>query len=153
REEEETKVKLPQPYEEPTTGNANFELRDIDDRADTIIHARLLDVRDRFPLDDEAWLVLGIVRKARILIASKGNEILDKFFNEKLLKDIATLDRIGPEDLDNEEKYPRPARNGDFDLVIFDRCGPKKEDDLPRGNTFFIGYPPPGWKRPGVEGA
>lgn len=165
QQEKETGKPLPPPYEEPTSGNVNFDLKDIDDQADTIIHARLLEIHDRqqadneawtgdkFPLDDEAWLILGVVRKARILIVSKGNEILDKFFNEKLLKNVATLDRIGPEDLESEEKYLRPARNGDLDLVIFDRCGPKKDDDLPRSNTFFIGHPPPGWKRPGVEGS
>ncbi len=42
--------------------------------------------------------------------------------------------------------YRKAAQNGDFDLVIFDRCGPATEDDMPRSNTFFIGYPPPPWK-------
>jgi hypothetical protein len=152
KEEEETREQLPRPYDLPEIASVSFELKELDDRADTIIRARVLDHRDHFPLDDEAQMVLGIVRKARILIVSKGNEVLDKFFNDNLLKDVAVLDRLGPEDLDSEEKYLRPARNGDFDLVIFDRCGPKKEEQLPRGNTFFIGHPPPGWKQPGMDG-
>jgi hypothetical protein len=134
----------------PSEANVSFELKDLDESADIVVHARLMDVRDRFPLDDEAWLVLGVVRKARILIVSKGNEILDKFFSDVLLRDLAVITRIKPDALDSDKDYRDPARNGDFDLVIFDRCRPKKEDDLPRGNTFFIGQPPPGWKRPGV---
>jgi hypothetical protein len=132
-----------------TLGEAavTFDLKDLDDRGDVVLHARLLDTRDSFPLDDEAWLVLGVVRKARILIVTKGNEVLDKFFSEELLKDVARVERIQPGMLDSEENYLTPARNGDFDLVIFDRCTPKKEEDMPRGNTFFIGQPPPGWRK------
>src|SRR5205085_12450940 len=39
-----------------------------------------------------------------------------------------------------------PARNGTYDLMIFDRCAPGNEQDLPRSNTFFLGRPPPPWK-------
>ena len=44
-----------------------------------------------------------------------------------------------------------PARAGEFDLVIFDRCAPAREDQLPRGNTLFIGRPPPPWKLDGTD--
>ena len=53
---------------------------------------------------------------------------------------------MAPEDL-GKDTYLKPARNGDFDLIVFDRCAPKSEEDLPRGNTFFIGQPPPPYKR------
>src|SRR5262249_43459195 len=116
-----------------------FDLKDLDDRADIVLHARLLDTRDSFPLDDEAWLMRGVVRKARILILRQGNEVLDKVFSDDLLKDVARVERIQPEMLDSEENYLKPARNGDFDLVIFDRAAPALEEHMPRGNTFFIG--------------
>ncbi|MBL8797038.1 MAG: BatA and WFA domain-containing protein, partial [Planctomycetia bacterium] len=139
----------------PGEASVTFDLKDLDDLADITVHARLLDVKDNFPLDDEAWLVLGVVRKARILVVSRGNEILDKFFNDDVLKDVAVLTRLKPDELAQDEAYLKdylkPAHNGDFDLVIFDRWAPKKEDDMPRGNTFFVGQPPPGWKKPGQE--
>ena len=33
------------------------------------------------PLDDEAWLVAGVVRKARVLIVTPGNVVLRTFFD------------------------------------------------------------------------
>src|SRR5206468_3918023 len=45
-----------------------------------------------------------------------------------------------------KDEYLKGAHNGDHDLVIFDRCGPAKEEEMPRANTLFIGYPPPPWK-------
>jgi hypothetical protein len=45
--------------------------------------------------------------------------------------------------LKNDEKYGKPARNGDYDLVIFDGCAPERREDLPRANTWFIGVLPP----------
>jgi hypothetical protein len=44
-----------------------------------------------------------------------------------------------------------PARSGEYDLVIFDRCAPTREDELPRANTLFIGRPPPPWTIDHVE--
>jgi len=55
---------------------------------------------------------------------------------------VATITRLAPEDL-SKDTYRLPARSGDYDLVIFDRCGPEKEEDMPRSNTFFHRYPPP----------
>src|SRR5262249_51278502 len=49
----------------PGEGAVVFDLSDVDERADVVMHAKLLDVNDKFPLDDEAWLVVGIVQKAR----------------------------------------------------------------------------------------
>ena len=57
---------------------------------------------------------------------------------------------MGPADLLKDE-YRKAALNGDYDLVIFDRCGPATEEEMPRANTFFIGYPPPPWKPSTVE--
>jgi hypothetical protein len=128
--------------------SAIFDLKDLDDRANTVLHARLLDVVDSFPLDDEAWLVVGVVRKARILLVGPPNEPLNAFFDDAATQAVATVTHLSTDDL-KHEVYRTAARNGDYDLVIFDRCGPvtnddrPTEEDMPRSNTFFIGYPPP----------
>ena len=112
-----------------------------------MLHARLLDDKDAFPLDDEAWLVAGVVRKARVLIVTAGNEILHDFFDLDATHKVADrhLPQAGrPE---GRGEVPRPARDGAFDLVVFDRCAPENEDAMPLGNTFFIGDVPPPWKR------
>ncbi len=46
-------------------GVATFSLGGVDDSDNVVVHARLGDVHDQFPLDDAAWLVVGVVRKAQ----------------------------------------------------------------------------------------
>jgi hypothetical protein len=131
----------------PGEGVVTFDLNDIEDTSDVILRARLIGVRDQFPLDDEAWLVAGVVRKARVLIVTPGNEILKTFFDLEETAKAATVRYLTPADLKDDAKYGRPARAGEFDLVIFDRCAPEEEDHLPLANTFFIDSVPPPFKR------
>jgi von Willebrand factor type A domain/Aerotolerance regulator N-terminal len=128
----------------PGEGSVSFEL-EVDDRSTVEIHARLMNLKDQFPLDDEAWLVVGVVRKARVLIVGNFNIFLDQFFDQDAVRDLAHVDRLSPDQLD-KDTYLKPALKGEYDLVIFDRCGPRKVEDLPQANTFFIGYPPPPWE-------
>jgi hypothetical protein len=131
----------------PGDGSVTFDLTGLDDQTQAVLHAKLLHQGDQFPLDDEAWLVIGTVRKARVLLVGDGNKFLDAFFNEKVNGKVATFTRLSPAELKDPEKYRVPAcDNADYDLVIFDRCGPEREEDMPSANTFFIGYPPPPWK-------
>ncbi len=143
----------------PSEASLTFDLTDIDDRANVVLHAKLVgiaedgkpvSIADHFPLDDEAWLVVGIVRRARILLVGKANEAVEAFFNDASTGKVATLTRLAPEDL-SKDSYRLAARNGEYDLVIFDRCGPASEEEMPRANTFFIGYPPPAWKLDALE--
>jgi hypothetical protein len=136
---------VPTVRDTPGEAAATFDLTDLDDRSNTILHAKLPNLKDNLPLDDEAWLVVGVVRKARVLLVSSGNSILDAFFDESATRDVATITRLVPADL-AKDVYKKPARNGEYDLVVFDRCAPAAEEDMPRGNTFFIGYPPPPYK-------
>jgi von Willebrand factor type A domain/Aerotolerance regulator N-terminal len=138
----------PPASDHPGESGVTFELTDLDDRTELLVRARITDARDQFPLDDEAWLVIGVIRKAKVLIVGKSNPILDAFFNDDATKQVAEVVRIGPDDL-STQKYVEPARAGDYDLVVFDRCAPAREDDLPRANTLFIGHPPPPWKAGG----
>jgi hypothetical protein len=139
-------AEAPRTADTPGESGVTFDLNDFDDRAEYVIRARLLEHKDSFPLDDQAWLVVGVVRKAKVLIAGPSNPILDAFFDDEATRQVADVTRIPAEALADAQKYLDPARSGEFDLVIFDRCAPDREDQLPRANTLFIGRPPPPWK-------
>jgi hypothetical protein len=135
------------PQDNPGEAVFTFDLPDVDDSSDAVIHARLVGLRDAFPLDDEAWLVAGVVRKARVLIVTPGNDVLRDFFDLEETARVARVQYLSPAELKDDEKYGRPARAGEYDLVIFDRCAPAKEEQMPLANTFFIADVPPPWKR------
>jgi hypothetical protein len=135
----------PRTSDQPGEAGVTFDINDFDERTELVIHGKLLDHKDSFPLDDEAWLVVGVVRKAKVLIVGKSNPILDAFFNDEATRAVADVATLPPEAL-KESRYLDPARAGDYDLVIFDRCAPEREDQLPRANSLFIGHPPPPWK-------
>jgi hypothetical protein len=126
---------------------ATFELTDIDDSENVVLHASLLGNNDAFKLDDEAWLVIGVVRKARVCIVTPGNELLRTFFDLEATAKVAKVTYLKPRDLDDSAEYKKLARDGGFDLVIFDRCAPAAEDAMPMANTFFIDDVPPPWER------
>jgi hypothetical protein len=135
------------PQDTPGEGVVTFDLDDIDDTAEVVLHAQLKGLRDSFALDNEAWLVAGVVRKARVLIVTPGNQILRDFFDLEETAKVADVRYLSPAGLADAERYARPARAGEYDLVVFDRCAPAREDLLPLGNTFFIADVPPPWKR------
>jgi hypothetical protein len=137
--------------DDPGEAVAKFDLTGIDENADVTLRVKLTGVKDAFAADDEAWLVLGIVRKARILIVTTGNPLLEYFFESRATKTVAEVTTIKPAQLKDSGSYTQPARDGKYDLVIFDRCGPDREEDLPRSNTFFVGYPPPPWHFGGAD--
>src|SRR5262249_37024132 len=57
---------------------------------------------------------------------------------------VATIQTLVPEDL-HTDAYRQPALDGQFDLVIFDRCAPAKVEDMPQANTLFLDQVPPPW--------
>ena len=118
-----------------------FDLRD-----NLVLHAYLENPNDDFPGDDEAWLAIGAVRKAKVLIVGPTNAVLDAFFDQEAAKRLATVERLSAQDLQKDE-YLKRARGGDVDLVIFDRCHPADENDMPQANTMFIDDVPPPWQR------
>jgi hypothetical protein len=123
----------------------NFTIPDITENSDLVLRLKLDEVKDAFPLDDQAWVVFGIIRKSRVLIVGPENKLLRNFFDTPSVKKLADVTYFREEVLKPEadpKDYRTPAREGKFDLVIFDRCGPTTEDDMPAANTFFIGYPP-----------
>jgi len=132
-------------HDSPGEAAVTFELNDLDERSGLVLHAKLVDVHDRLALDDEAWLTVGSIRKARVLIVGPPNEVLDAFFDNEGTREVATTKQLGPDDL-GKAAYRKELGGGAYDLVIFDRCGPGREEDMPPANTLFIGHPPPPWK-------
>jgi hypothetical protein len=135
-----------EPVDEPGEATATFLLPPVDVRIPTVLHAYLDRVNDVFPLDDEAWFVVGMVRKAKVLIVGEPNPVLEAFFDQAPTRKVATVDHLVPADLE-KESYKKLARSGAVDLVIFDRCAPAKEEDRPLANCFYIDRPPPPWQR------
>jgi hypothetical protein len=131
----------------PGEGLASFDLAELDERVTVLLHASLVDHQDKFALDDQAWLVLGVVRKARVLVVAPPNKVLHAFFDHPATKKVAVVDYLDPADLKDQDKYRQKARAGIWDLVVFDRCSPATQDDLPLANTFFIDALPPPWKK------
>lgn len=137
----------------PGESVAKFDLTGIEENSDITLHVRLTGVTDAFAADDQAWLVLGIVRKARILIVTSGNPLLEYFFEARSTRQVAEVDFIKPGQLKDSKSYVDPAREGKYDLVVFDRCSPSREDEMPRSNTMFVGSPPPPWHMGGEKDA
>ena len=132
--------------DEPGEADARFQLPALDPRLNLVLHASLDKSNDDFALDDQAWLAIGITRKAKVLLVGTPNRILDAFFEQEATRKLCTAEWLSPADLATD-KYKQKARSGEVDLVIFDRCAPADEADMPLANTFFIDRPPPPWQR------
>jgi hypothetical protein len=85
------------------------------------------------------------------MVVTPGNKVLRNYFDTESAKKIAEFTYIAPGELASPAEYLAPARDGKYDLVIFDRCAPAGEDQMPNANTFFIGSPPPPYKPAGTN--
>jgi hypothetical protein len=132
--------------DDPGEAEIRFNLPPLEPRRNIALHAVLDKHSDAFPLDDQAWLVVSATRKAKVLIVGPPNKVLDSFFDPEPVKKVAVVERMPAADLKGDV-YRKKARSGEFDLVIFDRCAPDEEADMPLSNTFFIDRPPPPWER------
>jgi hypothetical protein len=130
----------------PGERGMDFKLPPLDLGKHIILHAYLDKHKDDLALDDEAWLAVSVLRKAKVLIVGAANTVLDAFFDQDATGRLATFERIAPAELATEA-YRKHARGGDVDLVIFDRCAPDSAADMPLANTFFIDAVPPPWHR------
>lgn len=100
--------------------------------------------KDDLALDNEAWTVVNRPRRAKVLLVTPGNELLEYALTTAAAGELAEVTVETPAFLD-QPAYEQQAAVGAFDLVIFDRCGPKT---MPQANTLSIGHVPPveGWK-------
>jgi hypothetical protein len=128
-----------------------FHLPELAEGADLALRARIEGAADALPADDEAWLVLGVVRRAKVLVLMPdSNKLLRAFFDSAAHKALADVTWESAAALTDDTKYLNPVREGKFDLVIFDRCGPVGDHRMPNANTWFIGHPPPPYKPAGA---
>src|SRR5207249_5148920 len=88
------RLKADQHKDEPGEVSAMFTLPPLDLRANTVLHAYLKDHKDDFALDDQAWLVVGLTRKAKVLIVGPPNMFLDRFFKQEAVERVATVKRM-----------------------------------------------------------
>ncbi len=145
---------------EGVKGGTTFYLKNASVPEGSVLHASLVDNHDQLRLDDEGWLVIGVLRKAKVLIVDSADpagqdRVLRAYFSTARVRKVADVTWINTTDLKDETKYGRPARSGEYDLVIFDHKGPEKAEEMPQANTFFLDCVPPAWEKarlPKVEG-
>lgn len=97
---------------------------------------------DPLPVDDQAWAVVNPPRRAKVLLVTPGNDPLRFGLGTESSLEVADVTFETPQFLETEA-YQQQAAGGKFDLVIYDRCQPKR---MPQANTLFFGrLPPEGW--------
>lgn len=111
-----------------------------------------LDVKDDLKVDNEAFAVLDVTQRARMLLVTQGNLFLESAFTTDRIKKYADVKITTPEYLDGEE-YKKEAADGTYDLIIFDECAPATTQLMPYSNTVFFGQlPPNSTSKDGEEG-
>jgi hypothetical protein len=97
---------------------------------------------DQLAVDDQAWAVVNPPRRAKVLAITAGDDALRFALATEGAQEIAEVTFETPDYLE-KEAYQQQAAGGKFDLVIYDRCQPKR---MPQANTLFFGRTPPeGW--------
>jgi hypothetical protein len=125
------------PVSLPARGTAEVEITIPD--AGLPVRLTLEGAADSLPLDDVAWVVPAATRRARVAMIGPPNDPLDAFLTSPTTRKLADVTRLSAADL-ADAQYLDPARDGRFDLVIFDRC---TATEMPRVNTLFVGSRPP----------
>ena len=136
-------VRVPGISDEQEGGNFKqvlFTLEDVESGTLKLVG----DFQDALPLDDQAWAVINLPRRGRVLLVSPGDMSLERAFSTSKVQELADV-RFAEPDVLATEDHRRQAQAGHFDLIIYDRCQPT---ELPRSNTLFLGKGPPGdrWK-------
>ena len=138
-------VESPGGEQSPGRRGVVFDLGDVD----AGVLSLKIATTDDLALDNEAWAVVNLPRRAKVLLVTPGNEPLEIALNTTTARQLAELTVESPGFLD-KESYQQQAAGGGYDLVIYDRCQPKT---MPQANTLFLGAMPPRrtWKaRPKV---
>lgn len=97
-----------------------------------------IEPRDDLAIDNTAFAVVNPPRRGRVLFVSPGDEALRRALSTAKANELSDITRHAPSYLLTDE-YQRSAEGGAWDLIIFDRCAPKK---MPRANTAWIGQLP-----------
>ncbi len=104
-----------------------------------------LDHKDALELDNTAYTAINKARRARVLLVTPGNLTLEWALDTDEVLELATIAVAGVAELDKKD-HQGLATAGYYDLIIYDRCVPKK---MPQANTMFMGRLPPveGWSQ------
>jgi hypothetical protein len=104
-------------------------------------------VHDALALDDTAYATLDPPRQTRVLLVTPGNRALELGMSTVSVKKLATVETVAPQALATPALV-QSLQTEQFDLVIYDQCGPEKPADMPAANTLFVGRLPPldGWR-------
>jgi hypothetical protein len=126
-----TEVVVP---EEDSRG-VSFELQDLDKGLLRLV----VEQHDALAIDNTAHTAINPPRRARVLLATPGNEALRLAMATEEVVRVADVALAAPADLETKE-HRELAAAGYFDLIIYDQCAAK---DMPRANTLCIGRAPP----------
>ncbi len=110
---------------------------DLDNFEQGVLELRLV-AKDSLASDNAARVVVGSVRKAKVLLVTGGNRSLERAVSTEAAKLVAEVNQITPEGME-ENDYKQQALTGYYDLIIFDRCAPA---EMPQSNTLFFGAVP-----------
>lgn len=99
----------------------------------------ILDVTDANAVDNTAYAAVRPPRRIKVLLVSPGNSALEAAMKTDRCRQISDIEFQDAEYL-NTPEYESRQRQGDFELIVFDRCTPVA---MPMANTLFIGVKPP----------
>ena len=117
-----------------------FDLSNLLDSLDAPKTVELaIETEDVYAQDNRAWAVVNPPREANVLVLTDSNEYLDFVLETERISKLANIFTELPSYID-DPKFEEQTTLGFFDLVIFDRCEPKK---MPLCNTVFWGSTPP----------
>ena len=122
------------------TRGVAFDLPDFDSGT---LHLKA-ETGDQLAVDDEAWTVVNLPHRARVLLITSGNKYLEQALTTKVASQVAEVRVEGPDFL-KAKTYHDQVELGVWDLVVYEGTPP---DKMPPADTFFIGCLPPGgaWK-------
>jgi hypothetical protein len=132
------------------SAGVQYELTDVegaDVLADEGVLRLELEHKDAFELDNVAYTAMNPPRQARVLLVTPWNDpenaIRRALSTEEAVK-LAQVQFAEPALLETKA-YDEQAASGAYDLIIYDRCRPKR---MPQANTLMVGVIPPGdaWK-------
>lgn len=122
----------------PAGGEAGvqFDLQSVDDGV-----LRLeLNRKDRLAVDDQAYVAIGVARRARVLLVSPGHsDALRVAMTTEQASKIAELSFADPAVLKTKE-HQDLVTSGAYDLIVYEQCAPER---MPPSSTLFIGSIPP----------
>ena len=102
-----------------------------------VVTARITSPRDKFPVDDVAYVVVGSVEGVRLLLVSKGNYFLEKAF--AAMRGVAVT-QIPPEEFQKQWDLKGKQSVENYDVCVFDEYAPISWQD---GGALFMGALPP----------